>query len=312
MHFRALLIQVALAAQPLAAYAQTEPLPAPNKTGSPDVTPKNEVASEVKKEGTQAAVAAPDLVRLKNGSMLRGTIGELVANDHVTVITVTGETRRFSLAEVTYAGPASEAPAPAAIVTPAAAPAKSDAAARHGGNMKPDVASGAEAGKARLRLSANSPNVTFYMNTGQVRGGFTGYVSGSWHRPDELMFGEISSRYYKRLCTAPCTATLPEGRHDLALGVDDDIVSSENKLDLRGDMDIRGEYVDKSSWRTAGIFVFGGSMVAGLVMMLLDRGAGGAIWITGAGIALAGGVTGGIMLAQSDRALLSSTGSTKR
>lgn len=311
MHFRALLIQVAIATQTCAAFAQTEPATAPNKTVSPDVAPKNEAASEVKKEETQAAVAAPDLVRLKDGSMLRGTIGELVANDHVTIVTVTGETRRFNLTEVSYAGPASQAPAPMAIAAPVTASAKSDAAAPRKGEGKTEVASGAEAGKARLRLSANYPNVTFYVNTGQVRGGFTGYVSGHWRQPGELMFGEISSNYYERLCTAPCTATLPEGRHNLALGLDGDIVDANDKLDLRGEVNVRGEYVDKSSWRTAGIFVFGGSMIAGLVLMLLDKGAGGAVWITGAGVALAGGVTGGIMLAQSDRALVSATGSTK-
>jgi hypothetical protein len=243
--------------------------------------------------------------------MLRGTIGELVANDHVTIVTVTGQTRRFSLAQISYAGPAAQAPAPAVTTAPATTPSKSEAP-RHGSDGKTAVASGAESATARLQLSANYPRVTFYVNSGQVKGGFTGYVSGSWHRPGELMFGEINTSYYERLCTAPCTATVPEGQHTLALGLNDEIVASESKLDLKGDLDVKGEYIDKSGWRTAGIFVFGGSMIAGLVLMLVDQGTGGAVWITGAAVALAGGITGGIMLSQSDRALVSATRSAKR
>lgn len=69
-------------------------------------------------------------------------------------------------------------------------------------------------------------------------------------------------------------------------------------------MEINAKYVDKSGWRTAGLVVFAGSLVAGLTLMLIDNGSGGAVWYTGAGVAIAGGITGGIMLAQNDEAIL--------
>ncbi|HEY4103317.1 MAG TPA: hypothetical protein VGM44_05470, partial [Polyangiaceae bacterium] len=56
------------------------------------------------------AAAAPDLVRLKDGSMLRGTIAELKPNDFVTIVLITGETRKIPFANVDYAGSASGAP----------------------------------------------------------------------------------------------------------------------------------------------------------------------------------------------------------
>jgi hypothetical protein len=274
--------------------------PLPDKTSPPD---KSGPASTGGAQGETRAAIPPDLVRLKNGGMVRGTIGELVPNDRVTVTTAAGETRTFSMSDVAYAGPAAESPvvsrADGSAVSPDLQPQN-----ERGRDTRPAAPPASGPPTSRLRLSANYPHITFYVNTGQVRGDFTGYVNGYWTRPGELMFGEINTSYYSRLCTSPCEAIVPEGRYTLALGIDDEIVPAEKKFDLKGTLDVQGEFVDKSSWRTAGMFVFGGSLVAGLVLMLVDRGAGGAIWLTGAGVALAGGITGGIMLGQRDRAYI--------
>lgn len=58
----------------------------------------------------QPSVTAPDLVRLRDGGLLRGTIAELAAGDHVTIVLLTGETRRVAAADFTFAGPVEEAP----------------------------------------------------------------------------------------------------------------------------------------------------------------------------------------------------------
>src|SRR3954471_22558833 len=75
------------------------PLPPSTTPGAstPDVRPAGSAGG---------VVAAPDVVRLKNGGMLRGTISELVPGGDVVLITATGEERRFAMRDVDYAGPA--------------------------------------------------------------------------------------------------------------------------------------------------------------------------------------------------------------
>ncbi len=50
------------------------------------------------------------MVRLKNGSVYRGTISEHVAGDHVSMVTLTGEARTFPESSVAYEGPESADP----------------------------------------------------------------------------------------------------------------------------------------------------------------------------------------------------------
>lgn len=54
-----------------------------------------------------SAPSAPDIVRLKTGGLIRGTISELVPGDYVMVVTVAGHTRTLAMADVEYAGPTS-------------------------------------------------------------------------------------------------------------------------------------------------------------------------------------------------------------
>ena len=68
-----------------------------------------------------ADAAAPDIVRLKNGGLLRGKISELVPGGTVTIVTITGSTRVLNMSDVAYAGPtAQDLQAPAG--PPGAAP----------------------------------------------------------------------------------------------------------------------------------------------------------------------------------------------
>lgn len=61
-------------------------------------------------EAAPAAPAAipPDVVLQKDGGMLRGTISELIPGDVVVITLSSGEQRRIAMANVEYAGPASE------------------------------------------------------------------------------------------------------------------------------------------------------------------------------------------------------------
>src|SRR5262245_37595241 len=60
---------------------------------------------------TTAAVVPPDVVLLKNGGMLRGTISELVPGEFVAITIGSGEVRKLPMSDVRYAGPASQMPA---------------------------------------------------------------------------------------------------------------------------------------------------------------------------------------------------------
>ena len=51
--------------------------------------------------------SAPDIVRLKNGGFLRGTIAELAPGEFVTLLLVTGETRKI-IASATRGWPAAQ------------------------------------------------------------------------------------------------------------------------------------------------------------------------------------------------------------
>ena len=54
--------------------------------------------------------AAPDIVRKKDGGILRGTIEEMVPKGEVKIVLPSGEKRSIPMSEVDFAGPASDAP----------------------------------------------------------------------------------------------------------------------------------------------------------------------------------------------------------
>ncbi len=73
-----------------------------------------------------APVAAPgvaDEIKLKDGTSFRGTITESVPGDHFDLLQPSGQVRRFPASDVTYAGPAANAPATPPAPAPTAAPA---------------------------------------------------------------------------------------------------------------------------------------------------------------------------------------------
>jgi len=47
----------------------------------------------------------PDVVKLKNGGFVRGTIAELIPNGSVTIVTVAGETERFAMSQAAAVQP---------------------------------------------------------------------------------------------------------------------------------------------------------------------------------------------------------------
>src|SRR5271165_265503 len=120
--------------------------------------------------------ALGDEVKLKDGSVFRGTITELVPKDHVDLQLANGQTKRFSSADVAYAGPARRPP-PAAGGGEAPHP--------HGIDVK---------------VVANDDDVQLLIRTGQ------GEVEGAAWGYNGAVAYEGVSRAYGIVCTAPCDA----------------------------------------------------------------------------------------------------------
>jgi hypothetical protein len=126
----------------------------------------------------------PDVVRLKDGGMVRGTIIELVPNGSVRIQLPDGQTRTFAVADTTYAG--------------------SDSAEGHGARSSaaPAIAPYAtiHAQNAKLALEGAQPNLTFHLETSSAQ------IAAPGAGPTAVGF--------TRLCTAPCSV---EGRRGLSV-----------------------------------------------------------------------------------------------
>jgi hypothetical protein len=195
-----------------------------------------------------APAPGPDVVRLKDGSLFRGTIIELVAGDHVDLVVASGETRRFPIATVEYAGSAqaAAAPAPAAVAPPPA---------QH-------VESG---DKVELKVEANEPEVEVQVKTGQANLVGMAWVGGS--RGGVGAFSGTASAY-STLCIAPCRTSLPVGSHRLGLsmGNNSSVVEVLSPVTITGPGTLRAEYESRRGIRIAGLVIAVTADVIGLGM----------------------------------------------
>jgi hypothetical protein len=173
--------------------------------------------------------AAPDVVRLKDGSLLRGTISELLAGDSVTIVTVTGEVRKFSIADVTYAGPASAErgpPPPAAPPTPA----------------------------ATVTLLSEPEGLVFNLVTGLIVEGRRGPHLG---------------RVYQPLCSAPCTIGLLPGVQQLALSRPGELPRTPLLVTIpSGSSEFHGYYESRAGVRVAGWIFAAAAAVTGAALLV--------------------------------------------
>jgi hypothetical protein len=201
-----------------------------------------------------ASAAAPDVVRLKNGSLLRGTINELLAGESVTIVTVAGKTREFPMSEVEYAGPADRDPVAAAARpanAAAAPPPAQDAETALSGEptkVRPYVTR--QGKEAQLRLTSQPEGLTFHRQTGSAIGGQT-YATG-----------------YDRLCTAPCDIALPAGTEVLALSKGNEPPRIAEPISFpAGKSRIVGSLESRAGTRIAGWTIVGASVVVGAVLV---------------------------------------------
>jgi hypothetical protein len=87
--------------------ATSSAVAAPPETNQPDATP---TAANVP---ASAPSARTDIVKLKNGGIVRGTLDENLPGEYVVITTPSGTTKRFEWNDIEYAGPADASTAPA-------------------------------------------------------------------------------------------------------------------------------------------------------------------------------------------------------
>lgn len=182
----------------------------------------------------------PDLVRLNNGGLLRGTIIEAIPGEKVVILLPSGETRTLAGDEFEYAGPASEAPAPLAA-PPTAEPAAPE----------PQVT--VRTRKARLSLQSPGDQLTWHLTR------VDGIAVGTG--------GFAVAQAFDRLCTSPCEAEVPVGDHWLALSrPDGPPISARRSINVTGDGTLEGVYEDHSTRQLVGGSLFFVGLLGGLAL----------------------------------------------
>lgn len=189
---------------------------------------------------TAHAETPPDVVKKKDGGLLRGTIEELDPKGKVTLILPSGERRTLDMTDVEYAGPAARAPGGPPEPPPAAR------AAPVGGITVSTQA-------ADVVLKADDPDITYHVRSTE------GVVTTS--HGSGVVLG------YSRLCTAPCSAQLPVGSYTLGLSRGDRGVVEADPVTIRGPSTLEATYRSRQGTRTGGWFVVLGGGVIGALLI---------------------------------------------
>lgn len=247
----------------------------------------------VKAPEVHNTAGAKDIVRLKNGGILQGTIAELVPDESVTIVTIAGATRSFPMADVAYAGPIDREPqSPAATNAPEPAPAVPEPTARATTEMKPYVTVNAR--EARLHLQSVPDKVTFHRLAASA-GAFAGF---------------------ERMCTAPCDVTMPAGTETLALSHEDGGLLAADPITLpAGSTTLYGKVHSRQSVRTGGIVitVIGSLVTLGAAIAFPDasRRDSDLVLYGGIGGGMAAAGVGVLMMLVRDKATIGTTPSEK-
>jgi hypothetical protein len=239
------------------------------------------------------AASPPDLVALKDGGMVRGTIIELVPSGEVTIELATGEIRTFPMTDVAYAGPADRVSTEAPVTEPSAP--------------------GADLAEVDFVGRPDQLQLFYHSSATQVaKSGFV-WSGRSWEPVAD------HGGTYRPLCIAPCRTRLPAGRLNLGLAPSGRGVAASDTVDITGDGVVRAEYRDMSGVRIAGAVtgIAGGVIGMGIIFGALvagieDSAFGGTVTdvdeglvVAGTGVMVAGGVAALIMLFQGDKAEIS-------
>lgn len=207
------------------------------------------VASRSSAAPPAAAPAAPssapsspaptDLVALRDGSLIRGIVIELIVGDHVSIDTIAGERKTFPMNLVSYAGPAD---------------GWSNAA-------KPTLArQGAE---VSVRFETNTPENLVHAREATTLSSFGGLgVSATGGGLNLIpVFGAGSSATFRPLCAPPCEAVLPAGPHTFALThANSPLLVDNATLTITKPSVVHAAFVSRRDVRMAGLWTAVGGL----------------------------------------------------
>lgn len=213
-----------------------------------------------------------DAVRLKDGSLYRGTIAAK-SPERVEIVLITGKVQSFEMSEVDYAGPAE--------AMPIAPQPKAEASAEPPADAPVD---------ASVKLQSNPSGLTFHrlIRTSEE---------------DDEKEDEDPEERFEQICTAPCSTTLPPGTHVLAVSQEGDHPVGARRIAIPpGDSTLTADYkfTSHSDRRTAAMLIFIGGLAAGGAVLfhgqsvfadkpkqaLVEAGVGLGIGVAGFAVAL--------------------------
>ncbi len=218
-----------------------------------------------------APASAPedrDLVRLRNGGFVRGTVTQYVPGSRV-VIVAGGETLHFDAAEVL----AVEAPAAAAQVAPATPeepaaetpvpPAPTPSPMATAAHPAPRARSEEGDAGVLVHFDGDEPlSVWQLMAQGVTEGRAMLFAAGA--RPYPLVFAR-QTRAYAPLCDTPCELRLRPGQYRLALARErsDTPIEVESTISINAETRVSGHYESRAGTRAAGWVIMIASFLVG-------------------------------------------------
>jgi hypothetical protein len=199
--------------------------------------------------GAAAPGALADVVKLKDGSLFRGTITELVAGDHIDLLLPSGQTRQFAMSEVAYAGPAPSAapaaPAPVTSATPV------------------EPAYTVTGRKVAVHVEADEPGTQLLVKAGQGEVSGVGYAFGAG---GFVYGGRVTD--YAALCSAPCDLGMLAGTHQFALSRGSGgVLAVDPPVEIEQASTLKARIESRRGIRVAGLLILTVGVVGGLVLV---------------------------------------------
>lgn len=216
---------------------------ASDSTTEPGHVPLQEEAGQAERGLT--ATQAPDLVRLTNGGLVRGTIAEHIPGEYVVIVLITGESRRFEAAEFSFAGPVDAAKTAAGPTT---------------AEKVVDKPVELEGGDTLIHFEAapDSPSAAIALS---LRVNPRSSKAPANASDDSLVSTPI--------CTAPCSAKIPGGRQSFGLSVVKRPVQPVPKIfNIHNNDTLVASYENRKWLRISGAIVFGTAATLGGLVLL--------------------------------------------
>jgi hypothetical protein len=196
-----------------------------------------------------AQSSPPDVVELRDGSFLRGTIVERIEGQYVVLQLVTGEVRRYEMATVVYAGPASARPGEVQVPPPPQTQLIMAAPAQPRGVPVTIVPARSDARLTAHRLPGTATAAVW-----------TGRGVGTLH---------IDS--FAPLCTAPCEGELEPGSYYFGVSENDGNAqrAGGGPYTITGPTTLEIDYDNRTGLRVAGWITWIAGILGGTLLMTI-------------------------------------------